>query len=79
MSVVYGEKMKEFSIFEIAIITVFAPIGGGGNPLRAWVLACFDTANSCINCIFTDLDKFIRYPELVSGFCDVKKWRIIYV
>ena len=56
-----------------------APVGGGGNPLRAWVLAWFNTANNCIDWIFTDLVKFIRYPELVSGFCDVKKWRIIYV
>ena len=56
----------------------FAPMGGGGNPFRAWVLACFNTVNNCINCIFTDLDKFRRYPELVSGFCVVNKWRIIY-
>ena len=47
-----------------------SPVGGA---LRAWVLDRFNTANNCINCIFTDLDKFIRYPELVSGFCDVKK------
>ena len=60
-------------MLEIIATTEFSPIGGGGNPLWAWVLACFNTANSCINCIFTNLDKFIRYPELVSGFCDVKK------
>ena len=51
-------------------------IWGGG--LSAWVLACFNSANNCIDWIFTDLVKFIRYPELVSGFCDVKNWRIIY-
>ena len=27
----------------------FAPMGGGGNPLRAWVLGCFDVAYSCID------------------------------
>ena len=56
----------------------FAPVGGGGNLLRAWVLACFDVAYSCLDCV---LIWFIRYkcrPELVSGSCDVKKWRIIY-
>ena len=71
-------KTIELNMAEIISAYAFAPIGGGGNPLRAWVLACFNTANNCIDWIFTDLDKFIRYPELVSGFCDVKKWRIIY-
>ena len=51
----------------------FAPIGGGGNPLRAWVLACFEVINTYIYCFCTYFVKFIRHPELVSGFCDVKK------
>ena len=78
MQKIESDFIKMQNWFENVAGITFAPIGGGGNPLRAWVLACFNTANSCINCIFTDLDKFIRYPELVSGFCDVKKRRIIY-
>ena len=66
-------KTIELNMAEIISAYAFAPIGGGGNPLRAWVLACFNSANNCIDWIFTDLVKFIRYPELVSGFCDVKK------
>ena len=67
-------KTIECNMAEIVSAYAFAPIGGGGgNPLRAWVLACFNSANNCIDWIFTDLVKFIRYPELVSGFCDVKK------
>ena len=66
-------KTIELNMAEIVSAYAFAPIGGGGNPLRAWVLACFNFANNCIDWIFTDLVKFIRYPELVSGFCDVKK------
>ena len=68
--------MKNY--FKNIAITAFAPVGGGGNPLWAWVLACFNAVNNCIDWIFTDLVKFIRYPEHVSGSCDVKNWRIIY-
>ena len=66
-------KTIELNMAEIVSAYAFAPIGGGGNPLRAWVLACFNSANNCIDWIFTDLVKFIRYPELVSGYCDAKK------
>ena len=66
-------KTIELNMAEIVSAYAFAPIGGGGNPLRAWVLACFNSANNCIDWIFTDLVKFIRYPELVSGFCAVEK------
>ena len=34
---------------ETLIKTEFAPIGGGGNPLRAWVLACFDVVKFFID------------------------------
>ena len=71
-------KTIKYNITETLSPKAFAPIGGGGNPLSAWVLAWFNSANNCIDWIFTDLVKFIRYPELVSGFCDAKKWRIIY-
>ena len=67
-------KTIECNMAEIVSAYAFAPIGGGGgNPLRAWVLAWFNSANNCIDWIFTDLVKFIRYHELVSEFCDVKK------
>ena len=66
-------KTIELNMAEIISAYAFAPIGGGGNPLRAWVLAWFNSANNCIDWIFTYLVKFIRYPELVSGFCDAKK------
>ena len=56
----------------------FAPIGGGGNPLRAWVLAWFDTVKHFVDCVLSCFIIFRCHPELVSGFCDVKKWRIIY-
>ncbi len=62
-----------------AVIIKLSPIGGGGgNPLSVWVLACFDVVNSCLDCVSTCFIKSFYYPELVSGFCDVKKWRIIY-
>ena len=47
------------------------PEGGGGNPLRAWLLAWFDVAYSCIDWFLGCFVKFIRHPELVSGSCDV--------
>ena len=56
-----------------------APVGGGGNPLRTWVLACFDTVKHFVDCVLSCFVIFRCHPELVSGFCDVKKWRIIYV
>ena len=42
-------KTIEYNMAEIVSAYAFAPIGGGGNPLRAWVLACFDVAYSCID------------------------------
>ena len=42
-------KMQNW--FENVAGITFAPIGGGGNPLRAWVLACFDVAYSCLDCV----------------------------
>ena len=63
---------------KISTIIEFAPIGGGGNPLRTWVLAYFSVVNICIYCFWTCFVKFVSHPELVSEFCDVKKWRKIY-
>ena len=34
---------------EIISAYAFAPIGGGGNPLVAWVLAYFSIVNICID------------------------------
>ncbi len=65
-------------IAKIFAITGFAPVGGGGNPLRTWVLACINIVNICIYCFWTCFVKFVSHPELVSGSCGVKKWRIIY-
>ena len=56
-----------------------APVGGGGNPLRVWVLACFDTVKNFVDWVLSCFIIFRCHPELVSGSCDVKKWRIIYV
>ena len=58
---------------EIISAYAFAPIGGGGNPLRAWVLACFGIFSNCIDWFLGCFVKFICHPELVSGSCDVEK------
>ena len=58
---------------EIISAYAFAPMGGGGNPLRAWVLACFDTVSNCFDWFLGCFVKFIRHPEHVSGSCDVEK------
>ena len=58
---------------EIISAYAFAPMGGGGNPLRAWVLACFDIVSNCFDCFLGCFVKFIRHPEHVSGSCDVEK------
>ena len=34
-----------------AVIIKFSPIGGGGNPLRAWVLAWFSIVDICFDCV----------------------------
>ena len=41
--------MKIGSEFKKALNTRLSPIGGGGNPLVAWVLACFDVVYFCID------------------------------
>ena len=56
-----------------ALIIKLSPIGGGGNPLSAWVLAYFDVVSDCFDWFLGCFVKFIRHPELVSGSCDVKK------
>ena len=61
-----------------AVIIKLSPVGGGGNPLRAWVLARFDTVKYFVDCVLSCFIIFRCHPELVSGSCDVKKWRIIY-
>ena len=72
-------KTIELNMAEIISAYAFAPIGGGGgNPLRAWVLAWFDIIKYCLDWILSCFIIFRCHPELVSGFCDVKKWRIIY-
>ena len=85
-------KNLQYKVVETLSQRAFAPIGGGGNPLRAWVLACFDIVSSCfdwlLGCfdivyafnvlVFTCFIRYICHPELVSGFCVVNKWRIIY-
>ena len=54
---------------ETLIKTEFAPIGGGGNPLRAWVLACFDIVKPFVFCVLSCFNKLLCYPELVSETC----------
>ena len=63
------------------VVTIkLSPIeGGGSNPLGAWGLACFDVINICFYCVLSCFIIFRCHPEHVSGSCDVKKWRIIYV
>ena len=58
---------------EIISAYAFAPIGGGGNPLVAWVLACFDIIKYCLDWVSSCFIIFRCHPELVSGFCDVEK------
>ena len=66
-------KTIECNMAETISAYAFAPIGGGGNPLGAWVLAWFDIIKYCLDWILSCFIIFRCHPELVSGFCDVKK------
>ena len=61
------------STAKMPIMIDLSPIGGGGNPLRAWVLAWFDIVKSCLDWVLSCFIIFRCHPELVSEFCDVKK------
>ena len=66
-------KTIELNMAEIISAYAFAPIGGGGNPLRAWVLAWFDTVKHFVDCVLSCFIIFRCHPEHVSGSCDVEK------
>ena len=39
---------------QMPIIIELVPVGTGeGNPLWAWVLACFSVVYSCLDCVLT--------------------------
>ena len=63
--------MKIGSEFKKALNTRLSPIGGGGNPLVAWVLARFSVVKSFVFCVLSCFNKLLCHPELVSGCCCV--------
>ena len=58
-----------------AVIIKLSPIGGGGNPLRAWTLACFSIVKFFIDCVLTCFDILIPpyEGEYKRELIDLKK------
>ena len=52
---------------EIISAYAFAPIGGGGNPLRAWVLAWFDVVKFFIDCVLGCFNNKLCIKMLITN------------